>query len=295
MWLHTTEAVVAYIFCSIFYGSLPAGYGQLCRILFSGCCFVLPLSASRLAGNILNSHHLPSHLLEKILYIVNAIIMVPRIKICCISSIEEAKIAIQYGAAALGLVGHMPSGPGVISDELICSISREVPPAVGTFLLTSETSAQQIIAHQQKVSTNTIQIVDALQQGTYAEIKKALPAIKLVQVIHVLDESSVDEAIEISGLVDALLLDSGNPNLVVKVLGGTGRVHNWQLSRKIVEQSGVPVFLAGGLNPSNVNEAIDTVQPFGLDLCSSVRTDGKLDPLKLEAFFKAVRSGAKAT
>ncbi len=213
--------------------------------------------------------------------------MLPRIKICCISSIEEAQTAIQYGASALGLVGHMPSGPGVIADDLIYNIARSVPPPIGTFLLTSETFVEGIIAHHQKVLTNTIQIVDALQEGSYQQIKNALPGIKLVQVIHVLDERSVDEAIEISTQVDALLLDSGNPNLQIKVLGGTGKTHNWLLSRKIVAQSKVPVFLAGGLNPENVKEALETVQPFGLDLCSSVRTDKKLDVIKLEAFFKA--------
>lgn len=215
--------------------------------------------------------------------------MFPRIKICCISSVEEAKMAVSYGASALGLVGYMPSGPGVISDELIFRIAQQVPPPIGTFLLTSETSSAAIIAHQQRVFTNTIQIVDALQDRAYAEIKKTLPAIKIVQVIHVLDEASIDEALEISEQVDALLLDSGNPNLEIKLLGGTGKVHNWQLSRKIVAQSKVPVFLAGGLNASNVREAIDIVQPFGLDLCSSVRTDKELDPVKLEAFFNAIR------
>ena len=213
--------------------------------------------------------------------------MFPRIKICCISSIQEAQTAVQYGASALGLVGHMPSGPGVITDDLIYHIARTVPPPIGTFLLTSETSADGIIAHHQKVLTNTIQIVDALQEGSYQQIKNTLPGIKLVQVIHVLDDSSVEEAIEISEQVDALLLDSGNPNLQIKVLGGTGKTHNWLLSRKIVEQSNVPVFLAGGLNPDNVKQALDTVQPFGLDLCSSVRTDKKLDTIKLESFFKA--------
>lgn len=217
--------------------------------------------------------------------------MFPRIKICCISSVEEAKMAVNHGASALGLVGPMPSGPGVILDELIFTIAQQVPPPIGTFLLTSETSAPSIIAHHQKVLTNTIQIVDALQEGSYTEIRKALPAVKIVQVIHVIDERSIEEAIAISEQVDALLLDSGNPALEIKILGGTGRVHNWQLSRKIVKQSKVPVFLAGGLNATNVREAIDTVQPFGLDLCSSVRTDKKLDPVKLEAFFNAIRSG----
>ncbi len=217
--------------------------------------------------------------------------MFPRIKICCISSVEEARIAISQGASALGLVGHMPSGPGIISDELIHTIARQVPPPIGTFLLTSETTAEGIIRHHARAQTNTVQLVDTLLEGSYRQIKSSLPAVRLVQVIHVLDEKSVAEAVAISDEVDALLLDSGNPNLAVKVLGGTGRTHNWNLSRKIVEQSRVPVFLAGGLQPSNVREALDTVQPFGLDLCSSVRTDKKLDPVKLEAFFKAALYG----
>lgn len=213
--------------------------------------------------------------------------MKPRIKICCISSIDEAKLAVAHGASALGLVGPMPSGPGVITDELIFEIAKTVPPPIATFLLTSETKVEDIIAHHAKVLTNTIQIVDALSDGSYIQIKKALPSVKLVQVIHVIDEASVDEAVRISEEADALLLDSGNPNLTVKVLGGTGTTHNWKLSRKIVEQSKAPVFLAGGLNAENVQQAIEEVQPFGLDLCSSVRTNKKLDEQKLEAFFRA--------
>ncbi len=216
--------------------------------------------------------------------------MKPRIKICCISSVDEAILAVRSGASALGLVGPMPSGPGVITDELIFEIAKSVPPPIGTFLLTSETKAENIIAHHAKVLTNTIQIVDALSEGSYRQIKNALPFIKLVQVIHILDEASVDEAVRISEEVDALLLDSGNPNLSIKVLGGTGTTHNWKLSRKIVEQSKVQVFLAGGLKAENVKQAIDEVQPFGLDLCSGVRTDKKLDASKLEAFFKAACS-----
>ena len=202
-------------------------------------------------------------------------------------SIHETKLAISYGAAALGFVGKMPSGPGPIADELIAEIVKTVPPPVATFLLTSETMPQQIITHHQKVHTNTIQIVDALTERNYALIKQQLPSVKLVQVIHVIDEGSVEEAVELSNDADALLLDSGNPHLAVKELGGTGRVHDWELSRRIVEQVQKPVFLAGGLNAENVRRAIDEVQPFGLDLCSGVRTDGKLDEKKLDAFFTA--------
>lgn len=212
----------------------------------------------------------------------------PRVKICCIKSIEEAKIAIEYGASALGLVGHMPSGPGIIGDELIYQIAKTVPPPISTFLLTSETKPQNIITHFKRVQTTTIQIVDELEKQEYELLRNELPNVKLVQVIHVIDDNSVKEAIGISNYVDAILLDSGNPNLAVKELGGTGRTHNWDLSREIRKSIQIPLFLAGGLNKYNVRQAIETVHPFGLDLCSSVRTNGKLDQEKLKAFFNAI-------
>lgn len=212
----------------------------------------------------------------------------PRVKICCISSIEEAKLAVEYGASALGLVGHMPSGPGVIGNELIYQIAKAVPPPISTFLLTSETKPQNIIQHYKRVNTTTIQIVDELERKEYQLLRDELPNVKLVQVIHVIDENSVKEAIEVSKYVDAILLDSGNPNLPIKELGGTGRTHNWELSREIRKAIPIPLFLAGGLNKNNVRQAIETVQPFGLDLCSSVRTEGQLDRQKLKDFFNAI-------
>ena len=207
-----------------------------------------------------------------------------RIKICCISSISEAITAIENGADAIGLVGKMPSGPGPIPDELIRQIAQVIPPPVATFLLTSETTASGIIKHHSRTNTNTIQIVDLLSDGTYSQIKEALPSVKIVQVIHVIDSKAVDLAIRLSENVDALLLDSGNPNLKIKELGGTGRVHNWKLSRQIRDNSRCPVFLAGGLNPDNVRQAIEEVRPYAVDVCSGVRTNGVLDKNKLSAF-----------
>jgi phosphoribosylanthranilate isomerase len=211
-----------------------------------------------------------------------------KVKICCISSIKEASLAIAHGAAAIGLVGRMPSGPGIITDELIHSIAKTVLPPIDSFLLTSETTAEAIIAHHNKVNTTTIQMVDALSGREYHKIREAIPHVKLVQVIHVLDEKAVQEAIEISEWVDAILLDSGNPNLSTKVLGGTGKTHNWDLSKKIRENISIPTYLAGGINKDNIRKAIDHVQPYGIDLCSSVRTNGQLDERKLEELFKAL-------
>jgi len=212
----------------------------------------------------------------------------PRVKICCIASVEEAALAIECGASALGLVSDMPSGPGVISDERIAEIAATVPPAIGTFLLTSRQRVVEVIAQQRFCRTNTIQICDHLTGGTHRDLKDALPGIALVQVVHVIGPESLEEAVRVAPNVDAILLDSGNQKLPIKELGGTGRTHDWTLSRAIRERIRVPLFLAGGLTPENVSRAIDDVGPFGLDVCSGVRTGGKLNAHKLKRFFAAV-------
>lgn len=212
----------------------------------------------------------------------------PRVKICCIRSLDEAGMVIDAGAAALGLVSKMPSGPGVIPEEMIAHIAARVPPGVATFLLTSELDVGSIIAQQKRTGVNTLQIVDNLGSGAHQELHAALPGIALVQVIHVRGPESIEEAFAVSPYVNALLLDSGNPSRPVKELGGTGRTHDWCISRRIREAVQVPVFLAGGLNAGNVAEAIRQVEPYGIDVCSGVRTDGRLDAAKLTNFFRAI-------
>jgi phosphoribosylanthranilate isomerase len=214
-----------------------------------------------------------------------------RIKICCIQSEAEARLAIARGADALGLVGTMPSGPGPIDDQLIAAIAARVPPPVATFLLTSETEAEAIIAHARRCRTNTLQLVDRIADRVYPRLRQALPGVKLVQVIHVGGDEAIAEAVAAAAHMDALLLDSGRPDATIRVLGGTGRTHDWAVSRRIVESVPCPVFLAGGLRADNVAAAIATVRPFGLDLCTGVRrADYSLDAEKLEAFVAAVEA-----
>ena len=215
--------------------------------------------------------------------------MTPRIKICCISSIEEANLAVNYGASAIGLVSEIPGGPGVISEKLIEEIALGVPPSLSTFLLTSKQAAASIIKQQKRCRANTLQLCDRLVTGTYGDLREALPGIKIVQVIHVTGEESVEEAKAIAPEVDALLLDSGNTSSDVKKLGGTGRTHDWSLSSKIVDSVDIPVWLAGGLNPDNIADAISTVKPYGVDVCSGVRTESKLDEEKLHRYTDQVR------
>lgn len=182
----------------------------------------------------------------------------------------------------------MPSGPGVIEEDLIAEIAARTPPPIATFLLTSLQDADSIIEQQRRLRTNTVQIVDRLERGSYDDLRRALPGVSIVQVIHVCGEESIEEAVTVARSVDAILLDSGNQKLAVKELGGTGRTHDWTISRKIREAVDVPIFLAGGLRPDNVAEAMRDVGPFGLDLCSGVRTNGWLDEEKLARFFEAL-------
>ncbi|MBU2646740.1 phosphoribosylanthranilate isomerase [bacterium] len=217
-----------------------------------------------------------------------------RVKICCIHSIGEALLAVRLGASAVGLVSEMPSGPGVIPETDITEIAMAVPPPIATFLLTSKTAADEIIAQQMRCRVNTLQLCDRVDAAVHAELRASLPGISLVQVIHVSGEASVAESVLAARGVDALLLDSGNQSLPVKELGGTGRTHDWTLSARIVRESPVPVFLAGGLNPANVGEAIRAVRPFGVDLCTGVRTANSLDEQKLSRFMAAVAASASS-
>lgn len=183
----------------------------------------------------------------------------------------------------------MPSGPGPIPEDLIKEIAAHIPPAVSSFLLTCNQDVDAIVDQQRRLGVNTVQICDRLDEGSHRLLRQAMPGVSLVQVIHVTGSESVTEAVAVATHVDAILLDSGNQSLPVKELGGTGRTHDWQLSTQIREKVTVPLFLAGGLNGGNVAAAIHQVAPFGVDVCSGVRTDGKLDGAKLATFFDAVR------
>lgn len=212
----------------------------------------------------------------------------PRVKICCIASVQEAWLAIRHGASAVGLVSAMPSGPGPIPEDLIARIARIIPPGVASFLLTSKQNASEIILQHHQCGTSVIQLCDRLEIGDYTKLREALPGIGLVQVVHVTGEESLKEACTIAPHLSAILLDSGKPSLAIKELGGTGRTHNWSISKRIREKVEVPVFLAGGLTATNAAEGVRQVKPFGVDVCNGVRTDGKLDEEKLSAFFAAV-------
>lgn len=216
------------------------------------------------------------------------------VKVCCIADVAEARLAVSAGASALGLVSAMPSGPGPIPETEIARIAAAVQRPVETFLLTALVEAEAIADQQRRCGTTAVQLVDAVPEAELVRLRRLLPGVRLVQVIHVTGPQSVDEARSAAPFVDTLLLDSGNPNLPVKELGGTGRVHDWATSRRIRDVAGVPVLLAGGLHPGNARAAFEEVLPAGLDVCSGLRLNGRLEAAKLRGFFDAINSESRS-
>ena len=217
-----------------------------------------------------------------------------RVKVCCIASTAEADLAIAAGADALGLVSAMPSGPGPIPESEIAAIVRHVGSRAATVLLTSRQDALGIGEQLTRMRPTVVQLVDELPTSEYGALRATHPSVAIMQVIHVRGPASVAEALRVAPLVDAILLDSGNPNAAVKELGGTGRVHDWTVSRAIRGAVSVPVFLAGGLRASNVADAVATVRPFGVDVCSGVRSGGRLDSAAVRPFIQAARDSASS-
>ncbi len=212
------------------------------------------------------------------------------LKVCCIASLEEAQMAMDAGANAIGLVGPMPSGPGVIEDATIAEIAKFVGDKVWSVLLTSRVSVEGICDHVAETGVNTVQIVDEPEPGTYRALRQMASAPRIIQVIHVEDESAIALAQKSAQEVDVILLDSGRPSAPTKILGGTGQQHDWRLSRAIVEAVPCPVFLAGGIRPNNVTDAIRQVRPAGIDLCTGVRQDGALSEELLAALRDAINT-----
>lgn len=212
-----------------------------------------------------------------------------QVKICCVQSPEEARTAVSFGAAAVGLVSEMPAGPGELPDSSIRAIAESVSPSVGTFLITAVTDPNRLIEKARACRVNTLQLWDPLDPLDYKRLRLELPGVSIVQAVHVVDESAVEAAAAAARLADAIVLDSANTQVPFRWESQAGSTHDWNLSRAIVEQVDCPVLLAGGLNADNVEYAVRTVQPYGVDVCTGVRTGEALDRRKLVAFLEALR------
>lgn len=211
-----------------------------------------------------------------------------KVKVCCIASPEEARLALSYGVTAVGMVDETPSGEGRIPVETIAEIVQAVPPTTGTFVLTATTDVDQLEALYRTTGANTVQLWDPLQPGDYERLREKAPGIFIAQSVHVMEDEALAAAREIARHVDALVLDSGDSEPPFRWTNPAGQTHDWELSRHISEAIHLPILLAGGLTPDNVGQAIRAVRPYGVDVCSGVRKDGRLDQRLLVAFLDAV-------
>ncbi len=211
-----------------------------------------------------------------------------KVKVCCIASPDEARLAVSFGVAAVGMVDETPSGEGTIPVETIAEIVRAVPRTTGTFVLTATTDIDRLVELYRATGVNTLQLWDPLEPEQYPELREKVPGIFIAQSIHVMGERALESARDIARHVDALVLDSGDSEPPFRWQNPTGQTHDWEASRRISDAIHLPILLAGGLTPDNVGRAIRVVRPYGVDVCSGVRKDGQLDQSLLVAFLEAV-------
>lgn len=195
-----------------------------------------------------------------------------RVKICGIRNFEDAMTAIQAGANAIGfLVGITHLAEDKITKEDAKAIIEKLPPFVSTVLVTHLTDTLEIVNLAKFLNVNTVQIHDYIPPKAMDAVRAQLPNCKLIKAIHVLEkENALSMLHDFEGHCDAVLLDSRTKER----LGGTGMTHDWSISRKIVEESTIPVILAGGLTPDNVYAAVTEVGPFAVDVNSGVEEAG---------------------
>jgi phosphoribosylanthranilate isomerase len=212
-----------------------------------------------------------------------------RVKICGIKSIDEAWMAVDAGADAFGLiVGATHKTEDVLKPETAHYILKEAPPYISSVLVTHLTTAKEILAIYTKVPACHIQLQDNISIDEIDKLRKNLKHVKLIKAIHVVRKDAVDAAKYFAPNVDALLLDSKTRFRI----GGTGKVHDWNISRDIVESIEIPIILAGGLTPENVVEAIKKVRPFGVDVNTGVKfPDGTKNPQLIKDFVSRARFG----
>ena len=213
-----------------------------------------------------------------------------KIKICCIQSADEAKLAFATGADAIGLVSSMPSGPGPIPDSRIRDVISAFPGSMSV-LLSSRTSFDAVRRQVDFCRPAALQLVDHVSPGVRKRLKIEFPDLTLIQVVHVQGEEVLATHVEAVSHAHMLLLDSGNPDAAYgRQLGGTGRIHDWSHSARIIRDCPIPVWLAGGLTPENIEEAICSTRPYGVDVCTGLRPNGALDPALLERFISRVHA-----
>jgi phosphoribosylanthranilate isomerase len=206
----------------------------------------------------------------------------PFIKICGLRSYEEARLALDCGATAFGfLVGLSYATADQISPENAAGIIGKLPENADTVIVTHQTDPEKAAALARITGGHTLQVHGDMPPAGVRKLAALAPDLRLIKAVHVSGPESIEAAAAYAGIAHALLLDTRT----VDRLGGTGRTHDWSISARIVAAVPVPVYLAGGLTPENISDAIERVRPAGVDVNSGVKDSaGEKDAEKVSLF-----------
>lgn len=208
-----------------------------------------------------------------------------RVKICGIKNIEDALAVAALGADELGFHVGLAGGRSPLTPEDAARIIKQLPPHAAPVLVTSVVEPKELIGLAQKTGAAILQLYGDASPAQIQEVKEAMPSVKIWKVINIADEASIALAKEYEGAADAVALDTFNKDNGAR--GGSGKTHDWDISRRIAESLSIPVILAGGLNPENVAEAVAQVRPAGVDVNSGVTNpDGSKDLAKVKRFIE---------
>ena len=207
-----------------------------------------------------------------------------KVKICANKSIEDASMSIDAGADIIGiLVGQVHTSNDFVDKETAKEIADFAKEKCDISLVTHLTDADEIIELSKYIGNNVIQLHSDIVEDEVEKIVKELPDVKLVRLIHISSEGEICSDYKSMKYADYYLLDSFNLN--TNQVGGTGLTHDWNKSRELIEKLDKPTFLAGGLNPDNVKQAIEIVRPYGVDVNSGCKnSEGRKDREKVREF-----------
>jgi len=216
-------------------------------------------------------------------------IPVPRIKICGMKDRISVRMAVRYGADAVGFITEVPvNTPRKIGRETARDLVASTPPFVTSVMVCMPDDLEQAMELIEYVRPDAVQIHSSMAVEELNQIKEA-SRMKLIKTVHIDQDTDIGNTLayisQLEHIVDAILLDTK----IDGKTGGTGTVHDWTISKNVIAGSSLPVILAGGLKPGNVAEAVRTVRPYAVDAASGVETDGTKDEDKVMTFIQQVQ------
>jgi len=204
-----------------------------------------------------------------------------RVKICGLKNKLDLEGALLAGADAVGFIVEIEQSRRCISAAAARELIEMVPVFVDSVAVIYPLDLDDALRLSEETGADLLQIHSRLSLEDLRRLRR-----QVEQKIIIACPEDADEAHRMAQVAHAILLDTCKDG----VLGGTGEIHDWNASARLVGELKVPVILAGGLTPDNVCQAVRTVRPHAVDVASGVEIDGRKDKSKMEQFVGQVRS-----